>query len=111
MITLLLLIANARYVFLLVCSKHLTRNIILGTRSYKFPVTAVKRKFAMYNDVGPAVNLELFSQNMAKINLELHCRDMLGRSENLQRYHFFFQSNSWFLVCDGDRTPVSFPLK
>lgn len=89
MITLLLLIASARYVSPLVCSKHLSRNIILGTRSYKFPVTAVKRNFAMHNDVGPAVNLELFSQNMAKINLELYCPDMLGRSESLQRYHFF----------------------
>jgi hypothetical protein len=54
----------------------------------------------MYNDVGPAVNLELFSQNMAKINLELYCRDMLGRSENLQRYHFFFSliHGSWYVM-------------
>jgi hypothetical protein len=66
-ITLLLLIAKARYVSHLFCSKHFSINICPGARSLKFAVTAVTRKFAIDNDVGPSVSLELFSQNMAKI--------------------------------------------
>jgi hypothetical protein len=66
-ITLLLLTAKAKYVTLVVCSKRFSRNLILGARSFKLAVTAVTRNFVIPNDVGPAVSLELFSQNMAKV--------------------------------------------
>jgi len=38
-ITLLLLIANTRYVSLLFCSKHFSRNTRLGANSIKFAAT------------------------------------------------------------------------
>jgi hypothetical protein len=88
-ITLLLLIARAKYISLAVCSKSFSRNLILGARSFKFSVTLVTRNFVILNDVGPVVSSELFSQNMAKIQLEFYCPGMLGRFESLQKIPFF----------------------